>query len=71
MKRNLQPRGSFRKLLRDIHRDEKGALSLEAVLIIAVIALPVLIVLYKFAWPAIKDYFYSGLEEVGVERPQG
>ncbi len=31
--------GSFHKLLAAIHRDEQGALSLEAVLIIAVIAL--------------------------------
>ena len=67
MKPEQQPVGSFRKLLRDIHRDEAGALSLEAVLIIAVIALPVLIVLYKFAWPAIKTYFFNGLGEVGID----
>ena len=60
-------KGSFRQLLKNIHEDERGVLSLEAVLIIAVIALPVLIVLYKFAWPAIKTYFYSGLDEVGIE----
>jgi len=64
---NKSPSGSFRRLFKQIHRDEQGALSLEAVLIIAVIALPVLIVLYKFAWPGIKSYFYQGLEEVGVD----
>jgi Flp pilus assembly pilin Flp len=36
-----------RHLLR-LHRDERGAMSVEKVLILAVIALPILVVLYLF-----------------------
>ncbi len=35
------------QLLR-LHRDERGAMSVEKILILAVIALPILIVLYAF-----------------------
>ena len=55
-------------LLRQVHEDEDGALSLEAVLLIAVVALPILIVLYKVAWPMIKGYFFGQLEELDVEQ---
>ena len=50
------------RLLRRLHRDERGALTLETVLIIAAIALPVLIVIIKFGWPAIRNYFDKGLQ---------
>ena len=39
------------KVLRKIHRDEDGAVSLETVLIIGAIAMPILIFLIKVAWP--------------------
>jgi Flp pilus assembly pilin Flp len=55
---------SLRALLRKVHRDEAGAVSLETVLIIGAIALPVLIFLIKVGWPTIKAYFTSGLEEL-------
>ena len=58
---------SLWRLLRKVHEDEEGAVSIETVLIIAVIAIPILIVLYKFAWPAIRSYFFTGLEDLGVE----
>ena len=54
----------FGRLLRRLHRDERGALTLETVLIIAAIALPVLIVIIKFGWPAIRGYFERGLENL-------
>jgi Flp pilus assembly pilin Flp len=53
--------GTFRNLLRKIHSDEQGAISLETLLIIGVIALPILIFLIKVGWPRIKGYFNSGL----------
>ena len=59
---------SMWKILRKVHRDERGAVSLETVLVIAVIALPVLILMYKFAWPAIKNYFWTRMEEIDIER---
>ncbi|MBO11349.1 MAG: hypothetical protein CMJ68_11390 [Planctomycetaceae bacterium] len=52
------------RVLRRLHRDERGALTLETVLIIAAIALPVLIVIVKYGWPAIRNYFDRGLESL-------
>jgi len=63
-------KASWRKLLTRIHHDEQGAMSLETILIIGVIALPVLIFLVKWGWPAIKNYFIQGAGEVGIDVPQ-
>ena len=52
------------RVLRRLHRDERGALTLETVLIIAAIALPVLIVIIRYGWPAIRNYFDRGLESL-------
>ena len=57
----MYKRASFRNLFRQIHQDERGAVSLETLLIIGVIALPILIFLIKVGWPRIKNYFNSGL----------
>ena len=51
-------------LIKRLHRDERGALTLETVLIIAAIALPVLIVIIKNGWPAIRQYFERGMENL-------
>ena len=51
-------------LIKRLHRDERGALTLETVLIIAAIALPVLIVIIKYGWPAIRSYFDRGLQSL-------
>lgn len=63
--KNKSPRAkaSWRRLLRDVHRDERGQVSIETVLIVAAIALPILIFLYKFAWPRIQKMFNSRLTE--------
>ena len=58
---------SFKKLLKRIHRDECGSISLETVLIIGAIALPILIFLLKFAWPKIKNYFNDGMRDLENE----
>ncbi|MCX7392827.1 MAG: hypothetical protein NTW75_01725 [Planctomycetales bacterium] len=61
-------RGRFwRKLTQRIHRDERGAVSLETILIIAAIALPILIFLLKFGWPKIRDYFNTGMQNLEDE----
>ncbi len=52
---------AFRRLLAKIHRDERGAVSLETILIIGAIALPILIFIIKFGWPRIRNYFYNGM----------
>ncbi|MCA9072016.1 MAG: hypothetical protein KDA84_23975 [Planctomycetaceae bacterium] len=58
---------SFKELFKRLHRDERGVVSLETVLIIAAIALPVLIIIIKFGWPRIKAYFDEGLDDLERE----
>lgn len=45
----------------------RGAVSIETILILAVIALPVLLFLVKWGWPAIKAYFIQGAGDVGID----
>ena len=60
----------LRRLLKRVHRDERGAVSLETILIIGAIALPILIFLIKFGWPRIRDYFFEGLDDLESETDQ-
>ncbi len=55
---------SMWSLFRRIHEDEQGALSLETILIIGAIALPILIFLIKVGWPKVKEYFNQGVEDL-------
>lgn len=55
-----------RWLLR-IHRNERGAVSLETILIIGAIALPILIFLLKFGWPRVRDYFNYSQDRLEIE----
>jgi len=55
---------SLKRLFEKVHRDQRGAVSIETILIIAAIALPVLIFLIKFGWPQIKQYFQKGLDDL-------
>ncbi|MBC8357030.1 MAG: hypothetical protein H8E66_34090 [Planctomycetes bacterium] len=55
---------SIWRLFRQIHRDEKGAVSIETILIVAAIAIPILIFIIKFGWPRIKTWFNDGMEEL-------
>ena len=54
----------MKNLLQQIHRNEEGAISLETILIVGAIALPILIFLIKIAWPKIHDYFNTGLTDL-------
>jgi hypothetical protein len=58
------PQPSLLSLLGEVHRDEEGTVSLETILIIGAIALPVLIFVLLYAWPAIKSLFWQGMEDV-------
>jgi hypothetical protein len=58
------PQPSLLSLLREVHQDEEGTVSLETILIIGAIALPILIFLIKYGWPRIRDYFNRGLEDL-------
>jgi hypothetical protein len=55
---------SLGSLLRKVHQSEDGAVSLETILIIGAIALPILIFLIKVGWPRIKTYFNTGMDEL-------
>ena len=61
---------SLSQLLRRVHQDERGAVSLETILIVGAIALPILIFLIKVGWPRVKEYFNRGLEDLETERDQ-
>jgi hypothetical protein len=60
-------KSSLGNLLREVHHNEEGTVSLETILIIGAIALPVLIVLIMFGWPKIRDYFKSNVEELQTD----
>ena len=60
---------SLWKLLKKIHEDEDGSISLETILIIGAIALPILIFLLVKAWPTIKAYFNTNLDELTSAGP--
>ncbi len=59
-------------LLRKVHNDQDGAVSLETILIIGAIAIPILIFLIKVGWPTIKNYFTQGLSDLqeGADQAQ-
>lgn len=63
----MQENSSMRNLLRRIHRDQRGAVSLETILIVAAIALPILIFVLKYGWPKIKTYFETGMQNLENE----
>lgn len=55
---------ALRNLLARVHRNERGAVSLETILIIGAIAIPILIFLLKYGWPRIRDYFNQGMDNL-------
>ena len=62
---------SLWSVLRKIHHNEDGAVSLETILIVGAIALPILIFLIKVGWPKIKAYFNQGVEDLQSNADQG
>jgi len=55
---------TFRELWDRLHNDEEGAVSLETILIIGAIAMPILIFLLKYGWPKIKNYFNQSMDNL-------
>jgi hypothetical protein len=58
---------SLRGLLAKVHRNERGAVSLETILIVGAIAIPILIFLLKYGWPRVRDYFNEGMDNLEQE----
>ena len=63
----MQTLRDFRKLLKRVHKNERGAVSLETIMIIGAIAIPVLIFLLRWGWPKIKEYFTTGMTNLENE----
>ena len=63
----MQTVRALRQLLSRIHRNERGAVSLETILIVGAIAIPILIFILKFGWPRIRDYFNQGMDNLEQE----
>jgi len=60
----MNRKSSFTNLMRRLHANERGAVSIETILIIGAVAIPILIFLLKFGWPKIKDYFEEGMTDL-------
>lgn len=58
---------ALRWLFSRIHRDERGAVSLETILIVGAIALPTLIFLVKVGWPKVRSFFDGNIQELERE----
>lgn len=58
----------LKNLFHRVHNDERGAVSLETILVIGAIALPILIYLLKYGWPKIKNYFDQGVQDLDTQR---
>lgn len=63
----MQTLRALRRLLARVHRNERGAVSLETILIVGAIAIPILIFLLKYGWPRIRDYFNQGMDNLEQE----
>jgi hypothetical protein len=64
----MSEKPSLGRLLRRIHANERGAVSIETIMIIGAIAIPILIFLLKFGWPRIRDYFNNGMNDLEANR---
>ncbi|MBD3674319.1 MAG: hypothetical protein HUJ26_12410 [Planctomycetaceae bacterium] len=61
---NLRP---IRSLLKRIHNDERGAVSIETVLIVAAVAIPILIFIVNFVMPRLKKSFNSNMSDLDLD----
>ena len=58
-------RASLGELFKRVHQDERGAVSIETILVVAAIAVPILIFMMKVGFPYIKEHiFKKGLDEL-------
>jgi hypothetical protein len=61
---------SFSRLrcrIRAAHSDERGAVTIETILLIGAVAVPILIFLLRFGWPTMRKAFVDGVSQVHVE----
>ena len=53
--------------LRQFRGDERGAVTVETILLIGAVAIPVLIFLLRFGWPTMRKSFVDGVSQVHSE----
>jgi len=58
---------SFTTLIRKLHKDQSGAVSLETILVIGAVALPILVFILKFGWPKVREFFNVGADNINTE----
>lgn len=56
----------LRKILKRIHNDERGAVSIETVLIVAAVAIPILIFIVNFVMPRLKESFSENMDDLDL-----
>jgi Flp pilus assembly pilin Flp len=61
---NKPVQASLGNLLKRVHADERGAVALETILVVAAIAIPVILFIYKVAWPKIHTMFSEGIDDL-------
>ena len=61
---------SLGNLLKKVHADERGAVSLETILVVAAIAIPVILFIYKIGWPKIQEMFDTGIKDLTNQSQQ-
>jgi len=57
----------IKNLFKRIHRDERGAVTLETILIVGAVAIPILIFIINYVVPEIKDRFDSNMDDLDVD----
>lgn len=57
----------LKKILKRIHNDERGAVSIETVLIVAAVAIPILIFIVNFVMPRLKDSFSQNMDDLDLD----
>ena len=63
-------RASLGELFKRVHQDERGSVPLETILVIAAIAIPVILFIYKIAWPKIQTMFIEGVDDLTNQSKQ-
>ena len=58
---------SFWNQLHRVHEDESGMVTLETILVLGAVALPILVFILKFGWPSVSEFFVSGRNELEAE----
>lgn len=57
----------LRNLFKRIHNDERGAVTLETVLIVGAVAIPILIFIINYVMPKIQEQFDDNIQDLDLD----